>query len=410
MDGDLAIDRCMDLDGGDDEPFLIQRIDSNDIIYSPPKRKYKLVGKYVMGDKLGEGSYGKVKECLDSVTLQRRAVKIMKRKTLRRIPNGEQNVQREIQLLRRLKHKNVITLYEVYHNDEKGKIYMIMDYCVTGLQEMLDNAPEKKFPIWQAHTYFVQLVDGLEHLHSRGVVHKDIKPGNLLLTADSSLKIIDFGVAEQVDVLSGDDEINNSQGSLVFQPPEVAGGARSFPGFKVDVWSAGCTLYNITSGKYPFPFEGQNMFRLIENICSKPVVIPEELDPALCQLLQGMLTKDPIQRMSLLSVKNHNWCRKKHVRTSSEVSIGGTDSRHSISILPYLRCHHYSEEDIHSDDEFFTEHQLNASRVAASGDSSASGAAEVEGSETALNKRSSRRNSKPTSCINVRSISNCKQS
>jgi len=151
------------------------------------------------------------------------------------------------------------------------------------------------------------------------------------------------------------------------------------------------------------------MFRLIENICSKPVVIPEELDPVLSQLLQGMLIKDPIQRMSLVSVKNHNWCRKKHVRSMEEVSIGGTDPRHSISIIPYLRCHHYSDEDFQSEDEFFTEHELNASRVAASGDSSASGGNEVEGSDTALNKRS-RKSSKPTSCINVRSISNCKQS
>ena len=75
-----------------------------------------------MGDKLGEGSYGKVKECLDQDTLQRRAVKIMKRKTLRRIPNGEQNVQREIQLLRRLRHRHVISLCDVYHNQEKGKV------------------------------------------------------------------------------------------------------------------------------------------------------------------------------------------------------------------------------------------------------------------------------------------------
>lgn len=83
---------------------------------------FQLVGKYVMGDKLGEGSYGKVKECLDQDTLQRRAVKIMKRKALRRIPNGEQNVQREIRLLRRLRHKHVISLCNVYHNMEKGKV------------------------------------------------------------------------------------------------------------------------------------------------------------------------------------------------------------------------------------------------------------------------------------------------
>lgn len=73
---------------------FFHRVDSDQIIYQSKKQKLKLIGKYVMGDLLGEGSYGKVKEMLDSETLCRRAVKILKQKKLRRIPNGEQNVQR----------------------------------------------------------------------------------------------------------------------------------------------------------------------------------------------------------------------------------------------------------------------------------------------------------------------------
>lgn len=78
----------------DAHPFIIHRVDSADIIYQPRKKKAKMVGKYLFGDVLGEGSYGKVKEVLDSETLCRRAVKILKKKKLRRIPNGEQNVRR----------------------------------------------------------------------------------------------------------------------------------------------------------------------------------------------------------------------------------------------------------------------------------------------------------------------------
>lgn len=80
---------------GDGDPnIFFHRVDSDQIIYQPRRKRAKLIGKYLMGDALGEGSYGKVKEMLDSENLRRCAVKIMKRRKLRRIPNGEQNVQR----------------------------------------------------------------------------------------------------------------------------------------------------------------------------------------------------------------------------------------------------------------------------------------------------------------------------
>ena len=87
-----------------------------------------------MGDVLGEGSYAKVKEAIDSETLVRRAVKIMKKRKLRKIPNGEANVEREIALLQELNHKNVMKLIEVFHNEEKGKIYIVLEYCCAVLK------------------------------------------------------------------------------------------------------------------------------------------------------------------------------------------------------------------------------------------------------------------------------------
>ena len=93
----------------------------------------------------------------------------MKKRKLRKIPNGEANVEREIQLLSQLDHPNVMKLVEVLYNEEKGKIYMVLEYCCAVLKDMLDQTPDKRFPVWQSHDYFTQLLAGLSFLHAKGI-------------------------------------------------------------------------------------------------------------------------------------------------------------------------------------------------------------------------------------------------
>ncbi|EDO45439.1 predicted protein [Nematostella vectensis] len=335
----------------DDPTIIFHRVNSDQIIYSPRAKRAKLVGKYLMGDMLGEGSYGKVKEMLDCENLRRCAVKILKKRRLRRIPNGEQNVKREIRLLKRLNHKNVIQLYDVIYDEVKQKMYMIFEYCVGELQEMLESVDDRKFPISQAHGYFCQLMDGLKYLHCQGVVHKDIlfQPSNLLLSTDGTLKISDLGVAERLSPFSADDTCRTSQGSPAFQPPEIANGLETFSGFKVDIWAAGVTLYNITTGKYPF--EGDNIYRLFENIGKGEFSIPDEVDDSLSDLLKGMLNPDPEKRLTIEQIRNHRWVIKTHPLPRDPVAIPplGGDEVRGMTVIPYLEDLHSSSEHLNQE-------------------------------------------------------------
>lgn len=392
----------------EDNDFVFHRVNSDQIIYQTKKKKCKMIGKYVMGDLLGEGSYAKVKEMLDTETLCRRAVKILKKRKLRRIPNGEENVRREIQLLKLLKHKNVISLVDVMYNEEKQKMYIVMEYCVGGLQDMLESTPTKKFPTWQAHGYFCQLIDGLEYLHSKGIVHKDIKPSNLLLTLDGTLKISDLGVAEALDMYAPDDTCSTSQGSPAFQPPEIANGVVKFSGFKVDIWSSGVTLFNISTGKYPF--EGDNIYRLFENIGHGHFEMPEDVDDNLRGLLTGMLQKDPDIRFTIQQIRHHPWFIRKPPRTLEEVPVPPLrgDEHHSMTVLPYLMYYHYGDDSPHST-QYITERQLNEEQKkleSANGGTTASG--EKSTYESGGGKRLGWR--RPTSCLSVKKLPSCRPS
>ncbi len=376
--------------------MAVQRVNSQDIVYDNRAQKVKILGKYIMGDVLGEGSYAKVKEAIDRENLCRRAVKIMKRKKLRKIPRGEENVEREIKLISQLNHQNVMKLVEVFYNDEKGKIYMVLEYCCAVLKDMLEQSPFKKFPAWQAHYYFCQLTEGLEYLQSNRIVHKDIKPGNLLLNNAGILKIADFGVAEKLDLFAPDDTITMSQGTPVFQPPEIAIGVEQFSGFKVDIWSSGVTLYNFVTGEYPF--DGDTIFRLFENIAKGEFKIPRpEVDSVLESLINGMLCKSISERFTLKQVRQHDWCRKRFPCNSPPVTVTpreGDDGSLSMSVLPYLYSLHYEQDsELDEEEEFLTDHDVNNGKVGA-GEEAFVGSPEHQREKT-------------TRCIKVRKISGC---
>ncbi|CAF1055671.1 unnamed protein product [Didymodactylos carnosus] len=298
----------------------IQRVDSLDEqqLYIKKKRA-KFVGPYLFGDVIGQGSYAKVKECLDKRNLCRRAVKIMQRRRLRKTPDGEKMAYTEIRILKKLKHPNVIQLYDFIRNDEKQKLYLFIDLCVLSLQEMLEEQEKrtkhltKSFPAWQAHGYFTQLINGLEYLHTKSIIHNDIKPGNLLITVDHTLKITDFGTAEELDIFSLDDTIKRSPGTPAFQCPEIANGDETYNGYCIDIWACGVTLYNLVTGL--LPFEADNIYLLFQVIGLGKFLIPDDIEPNLANLINGLLCGDKRKRLTIEQIKQHEWYKRRPPKT-----------------------------------------------------------------------------------------------
>ncbi|KAJ3070937.1 Serine/threonine-protein kinase STK11 [Podochytrium sp. JEL0797] len=323
---------------------FITKIGSGEIDYGTPETVIKIIGPYVMGDQIGKGAYGKVKEGLCAETLQRVAIKIINKKRLRKIPNGVENALSEIALLRRMKHRNVIMLIDVYCKveDEEGnygifnwfptiedepitwtyedgsaskqkvvvlKWYLVFEYCPCSLQTLLEQSEGKKLSIFKAHKFFVQLIDSLAYLHSQSIIHRDIKAGNLLVTPDGIIKLSDFGVAEQFSMYQGGEMLSDLfAGTHQFMAPEICDGQGKFLAAKVDIWACGVTLYNMITGRYPFEFpDDGNLLGLYERIVLGEFEMPTGIESDLESLLQGLLCKDPVARFSMTQIQNHPW-------------------------------------------------------------------------------------------------------
>lgn len=281
---------------------VFSKLSDSDIVYA--KKEPKLVGSYLFGEALGKGAYAKVKEAVNIQTRQKVAVKVINKKQLRKIPNGEENVRTEIEVHEKLDHPNIVKFIEAFTLPEKNKLYIILEHIGGGtIQDLLDDAPNNRLPLSQARCYFRQLIEAMEYLQKVGVVHRDIKPGNMLLTVDGTMKLADFGVAQWASKV---DPKTGTQGSPAFQPPEVASGMQRAAGLVGDIWAMGVLLYFITVGH--LPFQGQTVYTLFEAIARGDFTFPEWLtDNSLRDLISRILQVDPNDRLSLEEIKNHPW-------------------------------------------------------------------------------------------------------
>ena len=261
----------------------------------------RLGDRYELGDTLGRGGMAEVFEGQDLRLNRRVAVKVL-RPDLARDPSFQSRFRREAQSAASLNDPNIVAVYDTGEDvlDGGGEHvmvpYIVMEY-VDGhtLRELMSSGrrllPERSLEIMAG------VLSALDYSHAHGIIHRDIKPGNVMLTHSGDVKVMDFGIARAVaDAQATMTQGNAVMGTAQYLSPEQARGevvdARS------DLYSAGCLFYELLTGRPPF--QGESAVSVAYQHVSETPVPPSQVDPAVPPALDPLvlksLAKDPADR------------------------------------------------------------------------------------------------------------------
>ena len=289
-------------------------------------------GHYLIEQKLGEGGMGVVYRARDEKLQRDVALKF-----LGLLPTGNsashQLVLQEARAISALNHPNICTVYEVGETD--GQPFIAMEF-VEG-RSLSAEIPSLGLSLDQVERFGIQLADALAHAHSRGVIHRDLKASNVILTPSGRLKVLDFGISRRVEPgRSSDgttvvDQSWESQhtftGTLPYVAPEILRGLEADA--RSDIWSLGVLLYEMTAGRKPF--RGSTAFELSAAILhERPAQITPPLPPVLQSVIDKCLDKDPGQRYqsagevraaleaASTASRTHNFVREEAKKSASQ--------------------------------------------------------------------------------------------
>lgn len=247
------------------------------------------VKDYVIYKKrIGKGAFSTVYKGYNKNTKLQVAIKEI---TLETLNKHQKMFKRETDIMKKLKHQNIITLYDTIIDENTENVYLIMDYYSRGdFSKFLKKRPLKEK---YAVKYLKQLSKGLEYLLSNNIIHRDLKPQNILVSDIGDIKITDFGFARYFD---NDLLIQTICGSPLYMAPEIMKSQKY--DYKSDLWSVGIIFYEMLFGYTPF--KSKNIYELIRKIENEDVRIPNKFSISIgCKnLLFGLLEKDPIKRIS----------------------------------------------------------------------------------------------------------------
>lgn len=272
-----------------------------------PRRGIIYFGPYILLQTLGEGEFGKVKLGVHRDYGEEVAVKLIRRGSV----NDQarlSKVEREIEVLKTVKHPNIVRLFDVIETEKY--IGIILDFANGG--ELFDHILAHRYlKEKDAAKLFAQLISGVHYLHQKKIVHRDLKLENLLLDKHRNVIITDFGFANRFEHKK-DDLMATSCGSPCYAAPELVISEGLYVGSAVDIWSCGVILYAMLSGYLPFDDDpanpdGDNINLLYRYIVNTPLTFPDYISVEARDLLSKMLVPDPERRCDLPTVMSHPW-------------------------------------------------------------------------------------------------------
>lgn len=221
--------------------LLSDNADGGDLLYDTTTPPITTVAQ------VGQGTYGKVYKAIDVKTKR-----ILAMKRLRLDGQGDWvfpiSAAREIKLLQLLNHPNIIELIEIVVCGPD--IYMAFDYVQNDLAGLMLNR-KLVFTLGNVKSIIKQLLFALRYLHENGVIHRDIKGSNILITGEGAVKLADFGLARQVNPREKSARYTNRVITLWYRPPELLLGSEHYS-YEVDMWGVGCLLVELILRKAPF--------------------------------------------------------------------------------------------------------------------------------------------------------------
>ncbi|NWU09047.1 STK36 kinase, partial [Cephalopterus ornatus] len=268
--------------------------------------------RYHVLEMIGEGSFGRVYKGRRKHSAQVVALKFIPK--VGRSEKELKNLQREIDIMRGLHHPNIIQMLDSFETDKE--VVVVTDYAEGELFQILED--DGSLPEDQVQTIAAQLVSALYYLHSHRILHRDMKPQNILLGKDGVVKLCDFGFARAMSIHTM--VLTSIKGTPLYMSPELVE-ERPYD-HTADLWSVGCILYELFVGTPPF--YTNSIFQLVSLIVKDPVKWPTAMSPVFKSFLQGLLMKDPHQRLSWPELLSHPFI-------AGQVTVIDDTKEHGIS-------------------------------------------------------------------------------